>query len=139
MFERFLDNNYHAGSDYFNEFVYKIWGDLSRTFIHARPICVSNFLVNTLLFDLKIVYFIRLPWNQDTVIGWLGLIFYEYFVAGFYFSITFVFMTFFIAICKHHRTFNKYFHNLAQEIDSSSPYAEHLIKKIFHFHKLMKK
>lgn len=51
----------------------------------------------------------RLPWNQRTLIGWIGLNVLSCFAAGFYLFINYAFLAFFVGICENHLAFHTYF------------------------------
>lgn len=59
----------------------------------------------------------RLPWNQQTVIGFLGDLLVTIGAGSFYLLYNGIFVALFVSICLHHRAFYRMYECLVQRLD----------------------
>lgn len=76
-------------------------------------LCFENFSAQ----NLKSIPIIRLPWDQNTITGWMLEMAYHMDVFLFYFFVSFSVLTLFISICEFHRSLYELFDHLIAEFD----------------------
>lgn len=109
--------------------------------IPFRVIWIPNqFWSSKTSFSHKTVNNFRLPWNQRTLFGWIGLNLFSAAAAPFYLIINYAFLAFFIGICEQHRAFYLHFGTSVQKLDemaqTDSPNIKLQLCKLIQFHNM---
>lgn len=74
----------------------------------------------------------RLPWDQETALGWLFTTIFGVISATYYLFGNPAFLTLFISICEFHRAFRSLFRreiNKFNEIAQTKPYSQNEVKQ----------
>lgn len=64
-----------------------------------------------------VLYTNRLPFDQNTVYGWVGEIIYSTYVSATYLFMSYVFIGFFATFSMHCRAYQQHFQSLIEKID----------------------
>lgn len=90
--------------------------------------------------NLFICWIFRLPWDQRTLIGWIGLNLYSAAAAPFYLIINYAFLAFFIGVCEQQFAFYEFFRMSAKNLDGITQFecdnVRLKIRKLIQFHNL---
>lgn len=77
----------------------------------------------------------RLPWNKNTLEGWIAETFVSFFFTGCYVLTSTLFLTLFVSICSYHWSFYKIYQqqiiNISKEADLQ-PFPTDRVKKLLH-------
>lgn len=83
----------------------------------------------------------RLPWNQNTILGWIGEIIFSLCMCSAYLTMNYGMLAFFMAIGEFHLAFRTHFQRLLLAIDRRSRQPIHvktILRDSIHFHNLTK-
>lgn len=85
----------------------------------AKYVYVSKFNIKLYNFFYKNEYVVilRLPWNQETVFGWIGMLIFVMFGSATYVFLNVMFMMLFASICSFHKAFYKNSKHLLSQLD----------------------
>lgn len=85
--------------------------------------------------------FFRLPWNQQTLRGWIYETIFSVISSSLYLHTNMVFLAFFIAICEFHQAFLKYFRALMKKIQTADEkkHIKSLLCDVIHYHVSIKR
>lgn len=83
----------------------------------------------------------RLPWDQQTLRGWINETIFSVISSSLYLHTNVVFLTFFIAICEFHQAFSTYFIALLKLVQrcNGSKKAKPLLCYIIRYHVSIKR
>lgn len=82
------------------------------------------------------IIWISLPWNQETLVGYIGEIWFDVIVSESYFITNGAILLLFMSICLHHQAFYRMFEKSVQELDhfDSKRNDEELLCNLIRFH-----
>lgn len=94
-----------------------------------------------------IFFLIRsIPFDENTLLGWIGLSVFGTSAAGINFAINVCFLSYYIVVCLHYRAFRVHFKEILGEIDrelAKSQYSNRVLKCILaeavEYHTLLKR
>lgn len=82
---------------------------------------------------------VRLPWNQETLLGYFGLICTTCTGGAIYFIFDLAILLFFISICLHHHAFYKMFQHFLHKMELiENSNKKKLICDQYRFHIMVK-
>lgn len=89
---------------------------------------------------LQILIFFRLPWNQNTLYGYIGEILFTYFSCESYLFVNGPIVVLFVSMCLHHRAFYEMFNYSLHEMDVPNKKKNDKLElwKIIQFQNLVK-
>lgn len=140
----------HRRASYCIGFVLLVFEYGSRCKMHEPSVSIyvsltrpSPELLEKQSFHLKFILLtklLRLPWNQQTLIGYFGEICFDI-LTGEAFLTSGSFILFFISLCLHHQAFFDVFENLANRLGQPNIKQNDklILCKVIRFHILVKK
>lgn len=81
-------------------------------FMYERVYCGGNFFFMCFFF-----FFLRLPWDQNSILSWMGESIFAIIGVGSYFIVILSFLTLFISICEYHYAIHKLYRCRINAID----------------------
>lgn len=86
-----------------------------------------------------ILYCRSLPWNQNTIFGWIGDTIFSILVSSSYLILNYGVLSFFMAIDEFHRAFPANFLKLLTSANMKSRHMKVALRDSIRFHNLCKR
>lgn len=108
--------------------------------IHVNlQISSTNFKFKFILMKIIKLY-ASLPWNQETPLGYVGYVGFNFLVVESYLIFNGTILLLFVSLCLHHRGFYEMFRHALGQLECPEPNRndKHKLHKLIQFHYLVK-
>lgn len=108
---------------------------IAPTFLCMNEIINNEIHFKLILFFFFVKYLSRLPWNQNTFLGWLAEQIFSTFFLGFFCLFAPLFLTLLVCVCNYHKAIYKMYRFKIANIDAVAdfqPFPTDRVKKLMH-------
>lgn len=110
---------------------------MEAVFIDHVYTCTCTYFGFTSVIESEIKHYFRLPWDQDTALGWFADVTFALSATVSYIIVNGCFTTFFTGICLHQRAYYQIFQSLTTRFTNSKN-MKNLLVDLIHYHNTCK-